>query len=236
MQHLTVRAEIPPLVTDEQVLIIVIGVLAAILVAVVGVWGTRRWLKRRQELRMLAMQIPDFGGDKPKPTLTEILSDPDIVKIEWSDIEIGERLGAGADGVVYRAVWAKENGEKRAVAVKRIYVAEDLEMVSSFLTEIKIASAMRHKNVMQVLGVSHVGETDLCLVTELAEHGSLRHVLDRKGENLPLAMRFYLAIGAARGLSFLHSRRVIHRCGQIIMVVDYLFACWCPFVSLLSNV
>ena len=106
---------------------------------------------------------------------------------------------------------ATPGGARKAVAVKKIYVADQMDLVAAFLTEIKIASTLRHRNIMQVIGVSHVGETDLCLVTELAERGSLRHVLDKKGEHLPMAMRFYLARGAARGLIFLHSRRVIHR-------------------------
>eukprot|EP01094_Clydonella_sp_ATCC50884_P029918 TRINITY_DN955_c0_g1_i1.p1 TRINITY_DN955_c0_g1~~TRINITY_DN955_c0_g1_i1.p1 ORF type:complete len:285 (+),score=78.48 TRINITY_DN955_c0_g1_i1:1-855(+) len=43
------------------------------------------------------------------------------------------------------------------------------------------------------------------------ERGSVRDVLDRKGKNIPWDLRVQMAVDAAQGMNYLHSRKVIHR-------------------------
>ena len=40
-------------------------------------------------------------------TVTDILSDPDIHRIPWHQLEIGERIGIGASGIVTAARWTQ---------------------------------------------------------------------------------------------------------------------------------
>eukprot|EP01094_Clydonella_sp_ATCC50884_P000327 TRINITY_DN10255_c0_g1_i1.p1 TRINITY_DN10255_c0_g1~~TRINITY_DN10255_c0_g1_i1.p1 ORF type:complete len:812 (+),score=118.06 TRINITY_DN10255_c0_g1_i1:263-2437(+) len=202
-----------PFLTLNEWMLLVILLLVSVIVVIAVVVALRaglRWWRRR---RMEALDIPDFA-DKPSPTLADILSDPDIPKIEWDRVTILEKIGAGSDGMVFRAQLRSSNDAHsgvKEVAVKKIYVADSLDALRPFLCEIKIASTLSHPNVMSIIGVSCDGATDLCLITELAHRGSLQKVLESKRTNLTLKMRFHLAIGAARGLEFLHSCRIIHR-------------------------
>ena len=65
---------------------------------------------------------------------------------------------------------------------------------------------------MEFLGISIPYDKDeIYLVTELMENGNLRDLLDKKGSNLNWGMRLKLAVDAAKGMSYLHKRKVIHR-------------------------
>ena len=46
---------------------------------------------------------------------------------------------------------------------------------------------------------------------ELMEQGNLRHLLDKKGENLPWKLRLKFALNAAKGMAYLHEHQIIHR-------------------------
>ena len=54
----------------------------------------------------MAMEVPDFIG-KSAPTLEDILNDPDIPRLAWEEVVIGERIGKGASGIVSKGIWKK---------------------------------------------------------------------------------------------------------------------------------
>jgi serine/threonine protein kinase len=100
------------------------------------------------------------------------------------------------------------------VALKQLLLsAQQLsaEMLHEFLVEIKLTSALHHPNVVRLIGISCSPDLDLYLVAELMHRGSIRDVLDSKKENLRWDIRLKLLIDAAKGMSYLHSRSVIHR-------------------------
>lgn len=82
---------------------------------------------------------------------------------------------------------------------------------SNFLSEIKLMSTLKHKSVVEFIGITLAGGHKISLITELMKMGSLRDVLDKKGDNLPWNVRCKLAKDAAKGMSYLHSRKIIHR-------------------------
>ena len=105
--------------------------------------------------------------------------------------------------------------EPQEVAMKELlFSISDLQDTSlqDFLVEIKLMSALQNDHIVQFLGVVIApNRNKLYLVTELMHLGNLRDVLDRKGENLPWNLRLKLAKDAAKGMSYLHSRKLIHR-------------------------
>merc|ERR1712130_764110 len=46
---------------------------------------------------------------------------------------------------------------------------------------------------------------------ELMNRGNLHDLICKKGTNIPLSLRFQIAIDAAEGMKFIHSKNVIHR-------------------------
>ena len=160
--------------------------------------------------------IPDFD-ERPKVTLEEILNDPSILVIPWEHLEEKERLGVGAGGVVYSGSWFVGGSKEiiRNVALKQVLLCrpENLsaDLMHQFLVEIKLMSALKHKHIVDFIGVSSPYSNELYLIIELMSRGSVDDVIDKKRDNLPLNLRMKLLIDAAKGLLYLHNRKVIHR-------------------------
>ncbi|KAI3743193.1 hypothetical protein L1987_60899 [Smallanthus sonchifolius] len=129
-----------------------------------------------------------------------------------------EELGKGAFGIVYKGVIGRN-----IVAVKKLdRVFNDGE--KEFQTEVNAIARTHHKNLVQLLGYCDEGEQRL-LVYEYMSNGTLASFLF--GDGRPSwKQRSNIAIGIAKGLSYLHeecSTQVIH-CDikpQNILLDDY---------------
>ena len=158
--------------------------------------------------------MSDLG--KPlAPRLDMNASVPVELRIPFEDLTFKRRLGRGAMGEVVLAHW---RGRDVAAKVIRPEFSSSAAAVDDFQQEARILAPLRHPNVVRLLGASTVAP-DLCLVMELAAHGSLMAVLyaaqeENKGDGVvDLAQRLEWARDVARGLSYIHSQKpaVIHR-------------------------
>lgn len=119
-------------------------------------------------------------------------------------------LGEGGFGVVYRGVLEDE----RKVAVK-VLKRDDRQGSREFLAEVEMLSRLHHRNLVKLFGIC-TDDHFRCLVYELVPNGSVEshlHGAD-KIASLSWCARMKIALGAARGLAYLHedsSPRVIHR-------------------------
>lgn len=120
-------------------------------------------------------------------------------------------VGSGGFGDVYKAQLKDGN----VVAIKKlIHVSGQGDR--EFTAEMETIGKIKHRNLVPLLGYCKVGEERL-LVYEYMKYGSLEDVLhDRKkiGIKLNWPARRKIAIGAARGLAFLHHNcipHIIHR-------------------------
>ncbi|KAJ1280372.1 hypothetical protein BS78_04G227500 [Paspalum vaginatum] len=134
-------------------------------------------------------------------------------------------LGEGGFGRVYKG-WVDErtmsparNGAGLPVAVKKLN-PESLQGVQEWQSEVNFLGRLSHPNLVRLLGYCWE-DKELLLVYEYMAQGSLENHLfrsePRKGggavQPLPWSLRLRIAIGAARGLAFLHSseKHVIYR-------------------------
>ncbi|KAG7941378.1 hypothetical protein I3843_16G038800 [Carya illinoinensis] len=106
-----------------------------------------------------------------------------------------EEIGRGAGGIVYKGVLA----DNRVAAIKQLYEANQGEEV--FLAEVNIIGRLNHMNLIEMWGYCAEGKQRL-LVTEYMEHGSLANNLS--SNTLDWKKRFEIALGTAKGLSYLH--------------------------------
>ncbi|CAK9187841.1 unnamed protein product [Ilex paraguariensis] len=120
-------------------------------------------------------------------------------------------IGSGGFGDVYKA----QLKDGSIVAIKKlIHVSGQGDR--EFTAEMETIGKIKHRNLVPLLGYCKVGEERL-LVYEYMKYGSLEDVLhDRKKNGIKLnwAARRKIAIGAARGLAFLHHNcipHIIHR-------------------------
>ncbi|XP_047308346.1 receptor-like serine/threonine-protein kinase ALE2 [Impatiens glandulifera] len=120
-------------------------------------------------------------------------------------------LGEGGFGKVYSGVL--EDGSKVAVKVLK---RDDLQGGREFLAEVEMLSRLHHRNLVKLIGIC-TEENARCLVYELVPNGSVEshlHGVDKEAAPLDWGARMKIALGAARGLAYLHedsSPRVIHR-------------------------
>jgi len=59
---------------------------------------------------------------------------------------------------------------------------------------------LKHKFVVEFLGISFRTQNEMVLVIEFMQHGNLRDLLDRKGDNLSWEFRLRLLKDAAKGM------------------------------------
>ncbi|XVF26974.1 hypothetical protein REPUB_Repub14bG0066500 [Reevesia pubescens] len=120
-------------------------------------------------------------------------------------------IGEGGFGIVYEGIL----DDGTAVAVK-VLKREDQRGGQEFLAEVEMLIRLHHRNLVKLIGIC-TEDNIRCLVYELVPNGSLEshlHGVDKGTDPLDWSARMKIALGAARGLAYLHedsSPRVIHR-------------------------
>ncbi|XP_042378316.1 probable serine/threonine-protein kinase PIX13 [Zingiber officinale] len=142
-------------------------------------------------------------------------------------------LGEGGFGRVYKG-WVDEKtlnptrtGVGITVAVKKLN-PESVQGMEEWQSEVNFLGRLSHPNLVKLLGYC-LEDPELLLVYEHMARGSLENHLFRKGsafEPLSWELRLKIAIGAARGLAFLHSseRKIIYRdfkASNILLDLDF---------------
>ncbi|XP_038711725.1 probable serine/threonine-protein kinase PBL19 [Tripterygium wilfordii] len=127
-------------------------------------------------------------------------------------------LSEGGFGSVYRG---ELNGLK--IAVKQLKNAS-LQGEKEFKSEVQVLSKARHENLVMLLGSCSEGNHRL-LVYEYVCNGSLdQHISKHARRPLSWEKRMKIAMGAAKGLLYLHENNIIHRDmrpNNILVTHDY---------------
>ncbi|XWS53297.1 hypothetical protein CRYUN_Cryun11dG0144800 [Craigia yunnanensis] len=122
-------------------------------------------------------------------------------------------IGLGGSSYVYRG----QLKDERIVAVKRLKIQGGADADSIFSTEVELLSRLHHCHVVPLLGYCSEfrgKHAERLLVFEYMPNGNLRNCLDGiLGVNMTWETRVAIAIGAARGLEYLHegAPRILHR-------------------------
>ncbi|KAJ4775368.1 receptor lectin kinase [Rhynchospora pubera] len=119
------------------------------------------------------------------------------------------KLGEGGFGSVYRGVLKDENIH---VAVKRVS-KESKQGKKEYISEVKIISQLRHRNLVQLIGWCH-DHGEFLLVYELMYNGSLDKHLYNKENPLAWPIRHNIALRLGSALLYLHEewqQCVVHR-------------------------
>ncbi len=157
-------------------------------------------------------------------------------EISTDELEMGDPLGAGGYGEVYRARWRGTE-----VAVKMIPPAAfGKDTARSFIEEVRVMTALRHPNVVLFMAAC-TKPPKMCIVMEYMALGSLYEVLLELASymhspilfyllwltrfplgglqllhnelipELPFTLKAKMAYQAAKGMHFLHSSGIVHR-------------------------
>jgi serine/threonine protein kinase len=128
-------------------------------------------------------------------------------EVDYSEIQIHDKIAEGSFGVVYRGLWRGIE-----VAVKKLspMLLSNTEIFERFLHEVSLMSQLRHPNVLLFLGAC-LQPPDIALLTEYMPKGTLYNVLRK--EKLEWHRKLAIAVETAKGLQYLHNHHppVLHR-------------------------
>ncbi|XWS53127.1 hypothetical protein CRYUN_Cryun11dG0131100 [Craigia yunnanensis] len=141
---------------------------------------------------------------------------PELAEFSLADIQTATchfsesfKIGKGGHGCVYK-------GEMlgRTVAIKKLY-PHNMQGQSEFQQEVNYLGQLYHPHLVKLIGYCLEDEHRM-LVYEFMPRGSLENHLFRRGsyfQPLSWSLRLKVALGAAKGLAFLHSAetKVIYR-------------------------
>ncbi|XP_048136070.1 probable serine/threonine-protein kinase SIS8 isoform X2 [Rhodamnia argentea] len=146
------------------------------------------------------------GNESTKSDIA--LDDVAECEIQWEEISLGERIGLGSYGEVYRGDW---HGTE--VAVKK-FLDQDIsgDMLEEFKSEVRIMKKVRHPNVVLFMGAI-TRPPNLSIVSEFLHRGSLYRLIHRPNNQLDERRRLRMALDAARGMNYLHNCNpvIVHR-------------------------
>lgn len=124
-------------------------------------------------------------------------------------------IGVGGSSSVYKGCLK----DGRDVAIKKLNARCGPDLDREFLLEVELLSRLHHFHLVPLVGYSietHGRNVERLLVYEYMPNGNLREHLNQPfgKENLNWPARLRIALGAARGLEYLHEAadpRVLHR-------------------------
>ncbi len=134
---------------------------------------------------------------------------------------LGEEIARGGIASVHLGLVLGDAGFSRPVAIKRLLPAmvNDPDLAASFLDEARLASRVRHPNVVSTLDVREQ-DGELFLVLEYVHGESLANLVAaaaKAGERIPLPIVVTIVAGALRGLSAAHEAK--DELGQALGIV-----------------
>lgn len=153
---------------------------------------------------------------KQTRTVQGTITNFSYVELETATNKFSESslIGVGVSSHVYYG----QLRDGKLVAVKRLKAQGGPDAEVTFLTEIELLSRLHHCHVVPLLGYCleyHGKHLEMLLVFEYMSSGNLRECLDGVSEKgLDWGARIAVAIGAARGLEYLHEAaapRILHR-------------------------
>eukprot|EP00035_Acanthoeca_spectabilis_P005810 m.117557 g.117557 ORF g.117557 m.117557 type:complete len:1166 (-) comp13200_c0_seq3:111-3608(-) len=128
--------------------------------------------------------------------------------IAESDLTLGEVIGEGGSGRVFRGVWGHI---QVAIKVLRQPIDDlDPDMLDVFNREVDVMRSIRHPHLLTFYGAGVDRNNRAYMVTELML-GSMVQLLLEKKKSLPWNNRLVFAEDVASGLRYLHDRSIVHR-------------------------
>lgn len=155
------------------------------------------------------MGVPEGKAGPEIDSLLLALGNYTDWEMDLSKLEVGPKLASGSFADLYKGVYC---GQSVAVKVLRTEsITQSSTVQSEFCQEVSILRKIRHKNVVQFIGVCTQAQC-FYIVTEFMEGGSLYEFYRRrKGVRLSPAAVTKAGLDVARGMDYLHKNKIIHR-------------------------
>ncbi|XP_022731998.1 receptor-like serine/threonine-protein kinase At3g01300 isoform X1 [Durio zibethinus] len=156
-----------------------------------------------------------LSSDNPDPLTSDNKSPCQLLQFTFQELKSATGnfrpdsiLGEGGFGYVFKG-WIEENGTAPAKPGSGITVAvkslkpDGLQGHREWVAEVDFLGQLHHPNLVKLIGYC-IEDDQRLLVYEFMTRGSLENHLFRRTIPLPWTNRIKIALGAAKGLAFLH--------------------------------
>uniref|UniRef100_A0A0D6QRZ0 Protein kinase domain-containing protein n=1 Tax=Araucaria cunninghamii TaxID=56994 RepID=A0A0D6QRZ0_ARACU len=150
------------------------------------------------------------GDLAARETFEQVIFDYEVLKDATENFGGRNLLGKGGFGEVYKGRLA----DGRVIAVKKLSDRSSTQAMDEFLTEVKLISSVRHRNLVRLLGCCTHGHERLLVYEFMANNSLHKHLFGDTETHLDWNTRFNITVGTARGLAYLHEDsnvRIVHR-------------------------
>ncbi|WCJ32026.1 Concanavalin A-like lectin protein kinase family protein [Euphorbia peplus] len=185
-----------------------ISVLMVSMVLVMGIFWIRKKKKIKKEMLPETMNLTSINEDLERGAIPRRFSYGALVSAT-KNFSNDRKLGEGGFGSVYKGYLTDLD---MPIAVKKISRGSK-QGKKEYLTEVRVISRLRHRNLVQLIGWCHEGG-ELLLVYEFMTNGSLDYHLFGKKTSITWPIRYRIARGLASALLYLHEeweQCVVHR-------------------------
>ncbi|CAN6361767.1 unnamed protein product [Urochloa humidicola] len=209
----------PPTITLQPLTIIVLSASTGFILCLIILSTLARlfWPRRQKRAKKMAqkgfreerLSNDEFMDDELKNEAGPKRFRYDELAIATDNFSDEQKLGQGGFGSVYRGFLESENLQ---VAIKRVSRSSK-QGRKEYVSEVKIISRLRHRNLVQLIGWCHEGD-ELLLVYELMPNGSLDTHLYKAYHTISWAVRREIVLGIGSALLYLHQdweQCVLHR-------------------------
>lgn len=147
-------------------------------------------------------EIVDDEGDYSTPATKDY-------ELERSNVMVGEIIGEGQFGDVHTGTFCARDDSNVLVAIKTCKVESEGTMAEKFLEEAYIMQQFDHPHIIKLIGIC--SDSPIWIVMELARHGEMRAYLQNNKDRLNLSTLVLYAYQLSTALSYLESKKFVHR-------------------------
>mmetsp|Transcript_26848 Transcript_26848/g.37810 ORF Transcript_26848/g.37810 Transcript_26848/m.37810 type:complete len:834 (-) Transcript_26848:52-2553(-) len=147
-------------------------------------------------------------SDSQEASYIHVIESASGWEINYTELQLGDKIGEGAFGVVYKGKW-----RKRRVAVKQLIINTENESdVNNFRKEAMLMRNLRpHKNILMYLGICTNPKYPFCIVTEYMANGNLWDMLQQPSFQFTNKLKVKVIKGIAEGMCHLAQEKIVHR-------------------------
>ncbi|XP_038664669.1 focal adhesion kinase 1 isoform X5 [Scyliorhinus canicula] len=171
----------------------------------------------KQGLRTRTVSVSDEISGDETDDYAEIIDEEDTYtmpstrdyEIQRERIELGRCIGEGQFGDVHQGIYMSPENPAMAVAIKTCKNSTSDSVREKFLQEALTMRQFDHPHIVKLIGV--ITENPVWIIMELCTFGELRSFLQVRKYNLDLASLILYAYQLSTALSYLESKRFVHR-------------------------
>ncbi len=136
---------------------------------------------------------------------TEFSSNP-VPRISWQSIQLGDLIGNGSFGDVYRGLHGGRDVAVKVLQIKTLpaHLAQDFD------NETRIMWQCKFDNILDLYGIC-TEPGHYSIVMENMSRGSLSQFLRDPQQEISKKLLWQIAIDTAEGLAYLHAKDILHR-------------------------